>query len=198
MEACQKRFGGESERMRTFIVQWEFMGTWTAEFPIHQSHICFVLHLLTASAAQWALLIIETNDSIMNNFMVNFRSHFRDPIREVIVTYQIHQLKQGNRKIRLYITKSKLITADIGRNEAALIAQFRQGLNGQIGTELIRQGVLQTLNQIYQFVLSNWLMFRRDLRPIWMSQTTSITPNYSAFSALCQQGLSMRERNPCK
>ncbi|KAK9409664.1 PEG10: Retrotransposon-derived protein PEG10 [Crotalus adamanteus] len=91
-----KRFGGESERMRTFIAE--------------------------SSAAQWAFLIIETNDSVMNDFMVNFRSHLRNAIGEVTVPYEIHQLKQGNRKIRLYKAKFKLITADIGQNEADLIA----------------------------------------------------------------------------
>lgn len=41
------------------------------------------------------------------NFMDNFRGHFGDPIR-VIATVEIHQLKQSNRKVRLYVAEFKL------------------------------------------------------------------------------------------
>lgn len=146
-----ERFGGKSEKMRTFIVQCElFMRIQPAAFPTDRSKVSFVLSLLKASAARWARPIIEHNDPIMDNyqnFMDNFRDHFRDPVPAI---YRITKLKQGNQGIRLYIDKFKLLAAEVDWSEACLISMFREGLDPKIKEELRMQGVPQKLDQLYQ------------------------------------------------
>lgn len=70
--------------------------------------------------------------------MANFREHFGDPIQEITVTRQIKELLQGNRRVRQYIEKLKLITTGLDGNEIALMAQFWKDLNDQIAHELTR------------------------------------------------------------
>lgn len=55
------------------------------------------------------------------NFMDNFRGPFGDPVKGMSATHRIQQLKQDNRRDRLYIMEFKLTTEYW--NEAALIAR---------------------------------------------------------------------------
>lgn len=96
LSSLPERFGGESEKMRTFIAQYELlMGTRAAEFPTDWFRVSFIQSLLIVSAPQRALSIIKCNDPIIDNYqncMENFRGHFRNLIRETTATYQIHEL----------------------------------------------------------------------------------------------------------
>ncbi|KAG8131265.1 hypothetical protein E2320_017872 [Naja naja] len=146
-----EKFGGNSKKMRTFIAQCElYMRIQPVAFRTDRSKVSFILSLLKASAAQWARPIMEHNDPIMDNyqnFMDNFRDHFRDP---VWAFYQIQKLHQGNKGIRRYIDKFKLLTAETDWSEAFLIRMFRKGLDPQIEDELRMQGVPQKLDELYQ------------------------------------------------
>ncbi|KAG8147204.1 hypothetical protein E2320_022751 [Naja naja] len=82
-----QRFAGDSEKMRTFLAQYElFIGTRS-------------VNLLKASAIRWALPMIECNDPIKDNyqnFLAHFRQHFGDAIQEDTAMCTIQELQQGN------------------------------------------------------------------------------------------------------
>lgn len=152
-----EKFGGEANKMKNFIGQCElFMRAQAAEFPTDQAKVSFILSLLKESAAKWAQPIIEGNDPIMDNyqnFMEKFRAYFGNLIQAVSASQKIQQLKQGNRRMQLYIADFKSLAADAGWNESALIDQFKHGLHADIQTELVRQGVPQDLEELFQTCL---------------------------------------------
>lgn len=146
-----ERFGGKAKKMRTFFAQCElFMRIQPAAFPTDRSKVSFILSLLKKSAARWACPIVDRNDPIMDNyqnFMDNFRDHFRNPVPAF---HRITKLNQGNKGIRLYIDKFKLLAAELDWSEACLISMFRDGLDPKIEDELRMQGVPQKLEELYQ------------------------------------------------
>ncbi|KAK9399861.1 PEG10: Retrotransposon-derived protein PEG10 [Crotalus adamanteus] len=125
------------------------------------------------------------------NFMDNFRWSFGDPVKEMSVAHWIQLLKKDNRRDRLHIVEFKLTIADLDRNEAALIAQLRQGLNAQISPELIRQGVSQNLGKIYHLCV----IIHSHVEEIQSQFEQQIQQNSKTnnFSALMLMGTELRE-----
>uniref|UniRef100_A0A8C6XI56 DUF4939 domain-containing protein n=1 Tax=Naja naja TaxID=35670 RepID=A0A8C6XI56_NAJNA len=117
-----EKFGGEADKMKNFIGQCElFMGIRAAEFPTDHAKVSFILSLLKESAAKWAQPIIEDNDAIMNNyqnFMERFRAYFGNLIETVTASQKIQLLKQGNRRVQMYIADFKLLAAEANWNES--------------------------------------------------------------------------------
>lgn len=127
------------------------------------------------------------------NFMDNFRWSFGDPLKEMSVAHWIQQLKKDNRRDRLYIVEFKLTTADLDWNEAALIAQLRQGPNAQISPELIRQGVSQNLGKIYHLCVIIHSHVEEIQSQFEQQRQQNSKTNYSTFSALMLMGTELGE-----
>ena len=150
-----EKFGGEPAAFRTFIAHCElYFETRAAEFPTDRSRVTFLVSLLKGQAAKWSLPLWENNDPLLNNyqgFMQLLRQHFDDPAREATATREILRLKQAGRRVVSYIADFKVLAADLQWNEFALKALFKEGLDKQIKDELVRQGMPQTLDALYQF-----------------------------------------------
>ncbi|KAG8140109.1 hypothetical protein E2320_002859 [Naja naja] len=171
-----EKFGGEADKMKNFIGQCElFMGIRAAEFPTDHAKVSFILSLLKESAAKWAQPIIEDNDAIMNNyqnFMERFRAYFGNLIETVTASQKIQLLKQGNRRVQMYIADFKLLAAEANWNESALIDQFKHGLHSDIQSELEKQGVPRNLDELFH----SCLLIDVHLEELKWKQETSCRP----------------------
>lgn len=104
----QNRTENEVYNLRATIVQL-VQQVQKPEWRNFQLTLKGILNLESVEQCQ-QLPIIKNNDPIMDNyqnFMDNFRGRFGDPII-VTAILQIHQLKQSNRRLRLYLAEFRL------------------------------------------------------------------------------------------
>ena len=109
--------------------------------------------LLIGRALSWFNPYIEHPESYANvfssygNFIATFRATFGPVDPAITAANEIRRLNQGKGSASSYASTFVQLAADLGWNDAALISQFRSGLNNEVKDMLVYHDYPTSLDQ---------------------------------------------------
>ena len=135
-----EQFSGDSGDCRSFLTQcelhFEFQST---SFPSERAKVAFIMTHLTGRAAAWAAAEWHRESEICNSlpqFTRTLTQIFQviSPGREA--ARSLHSLRQGRRRIIDYAIEFRILAADSGWNQPALMDAFLSGLSEALKDQL--------------------------------------------------------------
>lgn len=190
------KFDGNRRKFRGFLNQVELLFMLNPNcYQSDPSRVGLIGTLLTDKALTWFSPILERNDPILDDYP-SFRKAliqtFEEPDKAVIAASKITRLFQGNSPVFSYASEFRLLAASLDWNDAALIHQFRIGLNNDVKDLLLHHETPASLdsminlailidNRLYEHHQDKRLTYRvPTLRPQNQHQDyTSEHPSYA-------------------
>ncbi|KAH9478809.1 Retrotransposon-derived protein PEG10 [Psilocybe cubensis] len=71
----------------------------------------------------------QSQEGFWADFVYEFREVFADPDPSNTAKHKMHMLKQGRQTADEYVASFRALISDTGYNDAALVDQFKAGLN---------------------------------------------------------------------
>uniref|UniRef100_A0A8D2LBW3 CCHC-type domain-containing protein n=1 Tax=Varanus komodoensis TaxID=61221 RepID=A0A8D2LBW3_VARKO len=151
------KFDGNRDHFAAFRAQCGlYMRMRPEDFPNEQVRVGFVINQLTGPAAQWATMRLLADDPLLNDcqaFLTAMGRFFGAELRQEMATREVRRLRQGKQSVVDYTIKFQLLMHDLCWNEEALMAQYREGLRGEILDALARTPPPQTLDDLMRTCL---------------------------------------------
>jgi hypothetical protein len=91
--------------------------------------------LLEGPALAWFAPLLEGSSQLLSDFEVflkEFEDTFGDADKARTAANKIRKLRQGSRSAAVYASEFRLLACDVSWGEAALVDQFRHGLQDSV------------------------------------------------------------------
>lgn len=138
--ALPKNFDGSTDRCRDYLRQCDnFFAQQPEVYGSKTTWCAFMLLLLTGKALDWASAVWDSDPQVktLANYFANLLIEFFEyPAGGKDISVQLLELRQGSDTVVDFAIKFRTLAAQLGWNEPALIAVFREGLNTDLKVEM--------------------------------------------------------------
>lgn len=143
-------FDGDRKKFRGFRNQVELLFMLNPScYATDPLKVGLIGTLLTGKALTWFSPILERNDPVLGDYH-GFRrvlvQTFEEPDKAVIAATKICRLFQGSSPVFSYASEFRLLASSLDWNDAALIHQFRVGLNNDVKDMLLHHDTPESLD----------------------------------------------------
>ncbi|KAF4612637.1 hypothetical protein D9613_011793 [Agrocybe pediades] len=176
-------FDGSMEKAETFLSQLKLYFYGKGITDNFQKVICALSYMKGGTAGKWAHEKTKVIDSaqfqedLWNDFVYEFREVFGDPDPSNTAKHKMLMLKQGKQTADEYVASFRALVSDTGYNDAALVDQFKAGLN-----ENLRNAVYYVPDM--PKTLEGWIKWSTRLDRQWRQSDAfnkSVTSSSSPF-----------------
>ncbi len=151
-----RAYEGDFNQCRGFLAQCELLFTHQpSKYAADGAKIAFVISLLADRALSWAVAAIETNATYATDysqFKRELRSVFDHPSDGQNVASRLLICHQGSRSVADFTVEFRILAAESGWNDQALLSLFRKGLSDSIKDLIVRDNP-GTLNELITLAL---------------------------------------------
>ena len=138
------KFNGNRKEFRGFINQLELVfRLQPTRYNSDKIKTATLGTLLSDKALSWYNPYLENPESFTEDlnswpiFKAKFKATFGEINQELNSENELRNLKQNNRPCANYVAEFRQLATDLSWNDAALLSQFRSGLNSDIKDELV-------------------------------------------------------------
>lgn len=193
--ALPKKFDGSRHLFRGFVNQVRLViHLQPRRYSTDEARVGLVGTLLEGPALAWFAPLLEESSQLLsdfNTFIAELEATFGDTDKARTAATKIRKLRQGSRPAATYASEFRLLACDVSWGEAALIDQFRHGLQDAVKDLLLTMEDPGTLNDaITQAVRCDNRIFERNQERRLTSRThnhpseyRTRTPNFAPSSA---------------
>lgn len=148
------KYDGNPKTLGLFLAQvWNHMEDWGQEYLSEAAQVRGVTNALEGAAATW-MVVLHNNDSPLlknyNQFMAALRRRFEDHLAERKARIRMKGIQQGRRSVADYVQEFRELTPYMtGWSEAALLENFKDGLNEEIYRDCRARGIPDDLHDWY-------------------------------------------------
>ena len=136
-----ERYSGESGPCRGFLTQCNLIFTLQpSAFTTDGSRVAYVMTLLTGRALAWANALIERQSPLCANYKLftdEMRRVFDCRVRGRDAATRMLNLRQGRNSVANYAIDFRVLAAESGWSDDALIPTFLHGLSDEVKDELV-------------------------------------------------------------
>ena len=155
--ALPDKFNGDRRRFRGFINQVDLLFMLNPQrYSSDILKVGVIATLLTDKALAWFSPYLERNDPTISNysaFRTLLSSTFAEPDRSIVSAAKLRKLTQGSQTVFSYASDFRLHASNLDWNDAALINQFRFGLNDQVKDLLLHYDLPQSLDELINLAI---------------------------------------------
>ena len=160
-------------------------------YSTDRTRVAFIMSLLSDKAAAWALAISNSNSPIsqsLSSFTAEMRRVFDHPVRGKEAGKRLLSLHQGSGSVADFAIDFRILAAESGWGDMALLGIFYKGLKDELKDELAVRDETSSLEELISLAirLDNRLRERRRERSGKHSSTSfpppSKFPSRPAFS----------------
>lgn len=187
--ALPDKFNGDRKNFRGFMAQVEILFMSNAlRYPTDDAKIGLIGSLMTGNALKWITPMLEKKEvyaSTMASYAA-FKKAFAEAFGETdavtVAENQLERLRQGKYPASKYAMEFRRIASDLAWNDAALIRQFKKGLNEEIKDLLLHHDDPTSLEDMITLAIrcDNRLFERQQERKSFGSYPRSSTQHVSA------------------
>ena len=153
---CPKTYEGDFSLCKGFLGQCElFFRHQPTRYRSQETRIALVMSLLSGRALQWAIAAVGRNSRLATNyeaFIQEFRLVFEHPVDGTDAASRLHGIRQGTRSVADYTVEFRILAAESGWGDVALLSAYRRGLSETI-KDLILQKRPPTLDALIALAL---------------------------------------------
>ena len=146
-----EKFDGTRYQFRGFISQIHLIiQLQPRRYPTSSTQIGLVGSLLKGSALVWFAPLLETASPLLSDFkafLAEFKATFGNSDKVRTASNKIRKLQQGRRPAAIYASEFRLLACDLSWDNAALIDQFRHGLQDEVKDLLLTMEDPKDLNE---------------------------------------------------
>jgi hypothetical protein len=177
-----EKFDGSRYRFRGFLNQIRLViQLHPHNYPTGTAQVGLIGTLLTGTALAWFAPLVEQSSPLLHNFdgfLSEFEATFGETDKHHTAANCIRTLRQRNRPAAVYAAEFRQLACDLTWNDAALIAQFRAGLQDEVKDLMLTMMDPVTLSEaIAQAVrCDNRLFERRQEKKAYAPQPPAPIP----------------------
>lgn len=149
--ALPKKFDGSRHLFRGFINQVRLViQLQPRRYATDAARVGLIGTLLEGPALAWFAPLLESSSPRLNDFktfLEDFEATFGDTEKARTAATKIRKLRQGTRPAATYASEFRLLACDVPWGEAALIDQFRHGLQDAVKDLLLMMKEPEDLNE---------------------------------------------------
>jgi retrotransposon gag protein len=175
------KFDGSRAKYRGFINQVDLLFMINPQrYPTDETKIGTIGTLLTGSALTWFSPFLEKSADYSDllkdysRFKQLMNQTFSDVDRVTVAASKIRKMFQGRQSCATYAANFRLVASDLDWNDAALMEQFRYGLNDDIKDMLLHFDHPRTLDSAVTLAIQmdNRLFERRQEKSLFRPSPT--------------------------
>lgn len=188
-QAKPEKYNGDPARCRGFLLQGQLYID-AIRCQSDYNKLTWLLGFLTGKAILWAMAVWEQGGNAISayeNFVTLIKQVFDYAPEGREVSSRISSLKQGQHHVVEYTLEFRILVADSGWNEAALVLVYRQGLNSDFIVELACRDDVASLDTLVDLSvkLDNLLQDHCAHLRLPISQPVKRTPRTIPIQHLC-------------
>jgi len=130
------KFDGNRRKFRGFVNQVKLVFQLLPDtYHTDKIKIGFIGTLLSGPALDWFAPLMDKSSPLLSNmvdFSTQFEASFGDTDKARSAAIKIRNLQQGNRPASFYSSEFQQLASDLSWDDAALMEQFRYGLQGEV------------------------------------------------------------------
>lgn len=184
-------YDGDPNSCRPFLSQCSIIfALQPRKYATEESRVAYVITLLCGRAREWATAVWDAQAPFcqsFDDFRVEMLKLFDRSAQGEAAAAHLVRLTQANRSVTDYSIQFQTLAAACGWNEAALRAQFLEGLRDEIQDEIATHDLPRSLDDLIELALrvENRLSYRRHRRSLrhrvlQEDSTASTTPSSPA------------------
>jgi len=168
------KFNGDRSKCRSFLNQLKLVfSLQPSRYNTDQVKIHLLGSLLSDKAITWFNPYIENPEkyqALLNDwsaFSKLFSETFGESEKDVVAEQRIRQLSQGRMSMSSYAAEFRAIATDLDWNDAALMSQYRYGLNDTFKRMLLNFAKPSNLEELIALTIrcyNNWAENKNELR----------------------------------
>lgn len=150
-------YDGDPGSCRSFLSQCSLVfSLQPRRFTAESTRVAFVITLLTGRAREWATAVWDTQAPCCHSFE-DFKTEmmrlFDRSAQGEAAAARLVRLKQGDRTVTDFSVEFQTLSTACGWNDAALRAQFLEGLRDDIQDEITVHEIPRTLDSLVELAL---------------------------------------------
>lgn len=140
-----------------------------ASYSTDKAKIAFCVNLLRGKAAQWATALWTSHSAVLSSFLIfstELRKVFDHPVKGLEAMNRLFLLRQGSGSVADFSIEFRILAAECGWDEPALMTLFSRNLSEELKDELASRDDSTSLEQLIALAirLDNRLQERRRER----------------------------------